>query len=442
MSDSSTSRRDFVKTLAVGAAGTALTMPSVSYGRIVGANDRIRLGMIGVGQITRYHISGFQQEPDVDIAALADVYEPNLQYGADMVEGDVDTYTDFRRIVERDDIDAVVVGTPNHWHAIPSIRACETGKDVYVEKPLADTIEEGRHVVEAARENDRIVQLGTQQRASRHFQEAVELIRGGTLGDVSFVRTWNTSNAYPDGIGSPDNTEPPEGLDWDLWLGPAPEHPFNPNRFGVFLDDDMNFETWGTWRWFWDHGGGNMSDWGVHWLDIVHWAMEEDAPHTISSMGNKYLIEDNRETPDTLQTTYEYPGFTCVYENRVVNDRGVDDHGSGIIFYGTKGTMYLSRGGFRIEPQPGSDLNEMQVDSHGVEPSHRRDFLDSVKSREKPRSTIEVGHRSSSAAVLGNVAFRSGHTIEWDAETETVTNHTDANQYVTASYRDPWSLEA
>jgi len=441
MPDSSTSRRDFVKTLAAGAAGTALAMPSVSYGRIVGANERIRLGMIGVGQMMRYHISGFRQEPDAELVALADVYEPNLQKGAELAGGDVDTYTDFRRIIERDDVDAVVVGTPNHWHAIPTIRACEEGMDVYVEKPLADTVEEGRRVVDAAQANDRIVQLGTQQRAGRHFQEAVELIRDDAIGEISFVRTWNASNAYPEGIGTPENTEPPEGLDWDLWLGPAPEHPFNPNRFGVFLDENQEYEGWGAWRWFWDHGGGHMTDWGVHWLDIVHWAMEVEAPNTVSSMGDTYYIQDNRETPDTIQTTYEYPGFTCVYENRILNDRGVDGHGNGIVFYGTKGTMYLSRAGFRIEPQPGSDVNELQVDAHGTDPTHHRDFLDSVKSREKPKSTIEVGHRSSSAAVLGNVAYRTGRTIEWDAEAETVTNHPEANQYVTADYRDPWSLE-
>jgi predicted dehydrogenase len=313
--------------------------------------------------------------------------------------------------------------------------------DVYVEKPLANTVEAGRRMVEAAQQNDRIVQLGTQQRASRHFQEAVRLIRDDAIGKISLVRAWNSDNKYPEGIGAPENTAPPEDLDWDFWLGPAPEHPFNPNRFGVFLDENRNYERWGTWRRFWDHGGGYMTDWGVHWLDIVQWAMDVEAPHTISSMGNKYHIQDNRETPDTLQTTYEYPGFTCVYENRLLNNRGLDAHERGILFYGTKGTMYLSRAGFRIEPQPGSDVNEMQVDDHGVEPSHHRDFLNSVKSREKPKSPVEVGHRSSTAAVLGNVAFRSGYTIEWDSEAEEVTNHADANQFVRANYRDPWSLD-
>ena len=402
MSDSSSTRREFVKTLAAGAAGTAVAMPSISYGRVVGANERINLGMIGVGRMMRAHISGFQQEPDADIVALADVYEPNLKRGAEMVDGSVDTYTDFRRVIERDDIDAVVVATPDHWHAIPTIRACEEGMDVYVEKPLSHTIEGGRKMVQAVRDNDRVAQLGTQQRASRHFEEAASMVREGLLGKVSFVRTWNTGNLYPDGIGSPPNEEPPPGLDWDLWLGPAPERPYNENRFGVILDENLNFKRWASWRWFWEYGGGYMTDWGVHWLDIVQWAMDADAPTAVSGMGEKYYLGDNRTTPDTLQVTYEYPNFTCVYENRLLNNRGVDGHGNGIIFYGTKGTMYLSRAGFKITPQPGSDLEEMEVDDHGVEVSHRRDFLNSVKSRERPRSDIEIGHRSSSTAMLSS----------------------------------------
>lgn len=441
MSDSSTSRRTFVKTLAAGAAGTALTMPSISYGRILGANERIRLGMIGIGRMMRGHIPNFQQQPDTEIVALADVYEPNLQRGAKMVGGNVDTYSDFRRIIERDDIDAVVVATPDHWHAIPTVLACQAGKDVYVEKPLARTIEEGRTMVEAARKNDRVVQVGTQQRAGRHFEEAVDLVRNGELGKVSFVRTWNTSNAYPKGIGDPENAEPPSGLDWDFWLGPAPKRPYNVNRFGVVLNEEGDYTRWGSWRWFWEYGGGHMTDWGVHWLDIVQWAMDVDYPEAVSGMGDKYYLEDNRTTPDTIQATFEYPNFTCVYENRLANGHGIDGHGNGIIFHGTKATMYLSRAGFTITPEPGTDVDEIQVDEHGAEVSHHRDFLNSVKSREKPRSDIEIGHRSSSTAMLGNVALRSGHTIEWDGEAEQVKDDPEAQEYVTAEYRDPWSLD-
>lgn len=441
MSDTSTSRRTFVKTLAAGAAGTALSMPSVSYGRIIGANERITLGMIGIGQMMRGHIAGFQNEPDVEVVALADVYEPNLQKGAAIAGGDVDTYSDFRRIIERDDIDAVVVATPDHWHAIPTVLACEAGKDVYVEKPLARTIAEGRKMVEAARANDRIVQVGTQQRASRHFEEAAALVRNGVLGTIHFVRTWNTSNDSPDGIGSPSDAQPPSGLDWDFWLGPAPKRPFNANRFGVTLDENQEYTSWGSWRYFWDYGGGHMTDWGVHWLDIVQWAMDVDYPQSVSGIGDKYHLQDNRTTPDTLQVTYEYPTFTCVYENRLLNDHGVDGHGNGIIFYGTEATMYLSRAGFTITPQPGRDVAETQVDDHGAETSHRRDFLNSVKSREKPRSDIEIGHRSSSTAMLGNVALRTGRSIQWDGEAERVKDDPEANQFITPDYREPWSLD-
>lgn len=435
------SRRDFVKTLAAGTAGATLSMPTSSYARILGANDRIHLGMIGVGRMMRGHIASFDQEPDAQVVALADVYQPNLEKGQQMAAQDADTYTDFRRIIERDDIDAVVVATPDHWHALPTILACQSGKDVYVEKPLSHTIEEGRKMVEAARRNDRIVQVGTQQRASRHFQEAVEIVQNGMLGSVSFVRTWNTSNAYPDGIGSPSNAEPPPGLDWDFWLGPAPEQPFNINRFGVVLDENRDYTRWASWRWFWDHGGGMMTDWGVHWLDIVQWAMEVNAPRSVAGMGKKFHLQDNRETPDTLQVMYQYPTFTCVYENRMLNDRGVDGHGGGIIFYGTDGTMYLSRAGFEIEPQPGSGLEAMRVDDHGAAISHRRDFLDSVKSRDTPRSDVEIGHRSSSTAMLGNVAFHTGRTVHWDGETERVKDDPEANRLVMANYRAPWSLD-
>lgn len=441
MSEESTSRRTFVKTVAAGAAGTALAAPSVSYGRILGANDRINLGMIGIGRQMRGHIAGFDREPDAEVVALADVYEPNLKRGAQIAREDVDTYTDFRRIIERDDIDAVVVATPDHWHALPTILACQAGKDVYVEKPLARTIEEGRTMVGAAQQNDRIGQLGTQQRAGRHFQEAVELVRNGALGKVSFVRTWNTSNEYPDGIGSPSNSEPPSGLDWDFWLGPAPERPYNVNRFGVVLNEKGAYTRWASWRRFWDYGGGRMTDWGVHWLDIVQWAMDVEYPRSVSGTGDKFYLQDNSETPDTLQVTFRYPDFACVYENRRLNDHGVDGHGGGIIFYGTDATMYLSRAGFKITPQPGSDVDEIQVDEHGTDVSHRRDFLNSVKSREKPRSTIEVGHRSSSTAMLGNVALRSGRRIEWDGEAERVKDDPEVNQFVTAEYRDPWSLD-
>jgi predicted dehydrogenase len=232
----SSSRRNFVKALAVGTA--ALAPSARSYARTAGANERLGIGMIGMGRMGRGHLENLLEEPDVEVRALCDVYEPNLGWAAAKAPG-AKTYADFRDVIGRDDIDAVVIATPDHWHALPTVMACDAGKDVYVEKPTSVAVAEGRKMVEAARRNGRVVQAGTQQRSAPHFKYAVQLIRSGTLGEVTFVRSWNYGNDLPDGIGSPPDGTPPEGLDWDMWLGPAPSVPFNANRFGVFQDEDL-----------------------------------------------------------------------------------------------------------------------------------------------------------------------------------------------------------
>jgi predicted dehydrogenase len=431
-------RRDFVKTLALGAA--ALAPAAKSHARTAGANDRIGVGMIGVGRMSRGHLENLLAEPDAEVRALCDVYEPNLRFAAAKAP-DANTYTDFREVLGRDDIDVVVIGAPDHWHALATVMACDAGKDVYVEKPTSVAIVEGRRMVEAARRNDRIVQVGTQQRSAPHFKYAAELVRGGTLGDVTFVRTWNYGNDAPDGIGSPPDGAVPEGLDWDMWLGPAPEVPFNENRFGVFLNDDLEYQRWASFRWFWDYAGGMMTDWGVHLIDIVQWAMDVDAPETVSTHGGKLVLTDNRQTPDTLQATYRYPGFVCTYENRVANGFPLDGHPYGISFHGTEATMFLDRGGFQIVPEGEDEGVPMQAQSLPASHArHMRNFLDCVKSRQAPISDIEIGHRSTSTAILGNIAYRTGHQISWDAKSETIQGDEEASKLLGLAYRAPWAL--
>ena len=440
MADSSSSRRAFLKTLAAGAAGlSTFGMTAASYARIRGASDRIRVGMIGVGRQARGHLNGFMSERDVQVAAVCDVYRPNLDWAAARAP-DALAHTDFRRVLDDPGIDAVVVSTPDHWHALPTVMACDAGKDVYVEKPTAKAVRESRAMVEAARRNDRIVQVGTQQRSDDHFRQAVELVRSGRLGPVSFVRTWNVGNSYPDGFGDAPDAPPPPGLDWQMWLGPAPDVPFNINRFGIVFDEAGDFTRWPTWRHFWDYAGGMMTDWGVHLLDIVHWAMEVDAPESVAAVGGKLLLRDNRDTPDTLQATYRYPGFVCVYENRQARSHPIDGETYGIEFHGAAGTLYVNRQYFRLTPQPGSDLEPMEVRARGAAKSHRRDFLDSVRSRALPVCDIETGHRSSSAAMLGNVAYRTGRRLAWDAAKEEVPDDPEANALLKAEYRAPWVL--
>ncbi|MDX1638672.1 MAG: Gfo/Idh/MocA family oxidoreductase [Balneolaceae bacterium] len=440
MAEQSSSRRDFIKTLTAGTAGMTLGLSAKSYGNIMGANDRIRVGIIGIGRQGRGLMGNVLSEDDAEVAALCDVYKPNLEFAAARAP-DAYTHNDFRGLLDRNDIDAVVIATPDHWHGLNTIMACQAGKDVYVEKPLSRYIYEGRKMVEAARANDRVVQVGTMQRSGRVFQEAVEIVQSGDLGPISFVRTWNYGNAYPDGIGSPEDAAPPAGLDWDLWLGPAQKRPFNINRFGVVLNEEMQYQRWASFRWFWDYAGGMMTDWGVHLLDIVQWAMEESSPETISTTGGKFHIQDNRETPDTISASYQYSDFVCTYENRVCNSKPNDGNGYGISFHGTEGTLFVDRGKLQLTPEPGSKLEPLNMEvEENARAKHVRNFLDCIKSRNKPICDVEIGHHSTVTAHLGNIALRSNSRIEWDSRREQARNNPDANELVKGFYREPWTV--
>src|SRR5581483_313148 len=259
---------------------------------VMGANDRIGVGLIGAGGMGQSNMRDFMRSGQVDIVAIADPYDPNLDNAVSTTLGRAKGYRDFRKVLDHKYVDAVIIATPDHWHAIPMIAACEAGKDVYEEKPLSHTLFEGRKMVEAAAKHNRVVQVGTQQRSGEHFQKAVELVRSGKIGKVTYAETWIHGNQFPEGIDDLPDSDPPPWLDWDLWLGPAPARRYNRNR-AIY-----NF------RWFWDYSGGILTDWGTHLLDVVHWAMGVNAPKTIYATGGKFLLQDNRETPDTLEVVY------------------------------------------------------------------------------------------------------------------------------------------
>ncbi|MDZ7690916.1 MAG: Gfo/Idh/MocA family oxidoreductase [Balneolaceae bacterium] len=242
-------------------------------------------------------------------------------------------------------------------------------------------------------------------------------------------------------MGNPDNSNPPEGLDWDMWLGPAQERPFNINRFGVILNEEWEYQRWASFRWFWDYAGGMMTDWGVHLLDIVNWAMDVQAPQAVTAGGGKFYLQDNRETPDTLSATYQYPNFVCTYENRVANSRPIDGNGYGIMFHGTEGTLFVDRGKLTLTPEPGSRLEALNMEvEENARAKHVRNFLDCIKSRNKPICDVEIGHHSTVTAHLGNIAFRSEERIQWNSKTEQVQNSEEANNLVTGFYRKPWTI--
>ena len=438
-------RREFMKWSAAGVIAGRVALPPLGMrrdDRIRGANDRVVVALIGSGRQGVSDLGNAIKQPDTAVAAVCDVYEPNLAKGLAIAPG-AKAVSDFRRVLDDRDVDAVIIASPDHWHPLQTILACQAGKDVYVEKPIGVAIAEGRAMVEAARRHDRVVQTGTQQRSGKHFQQAAELVKAGRIGKVTQVRTWNFGNESPAGIGNPPDSQPPKELDWDMWLGPAPMRPYNPNRFGVFPD------RWSSFRWFWDYAGGMMTDWGVHWLDIVQLVMGVDAPRYVSASGGKFVLQDNRETPDTILATFQYPGFICTYENRVTNAAPLlNGKTNGITFHGTDGTLFVDRQGLEIFPETRKE-GENTVDraeplkvenSNQHHLDHMRDFIECVRSRKKPVSDIEIGHRSTTTALLGNIAYRTGRRIEWDGARERIVGDAKAAAHLTRAYRRPWKL--
>jgi predicted dehydrogenase len=412
-------------------AGGAAFTTSIFTGNVKGANDRIALAIIGMGSMGTGNLQYAAKQPGVAITALCDVYRPNLDKAlaeAAKLGQQPKGIKDFREILADKSVDAICVTTPDHWHAYMTVEGCKAGKDVWVEKPISTTIDEGRKMVETARKYDRVVQVGTMQRSGDVFQRAVEIVRSGKLGKITFCRTWTYSSWPEKGIGNPPDSDPPPDLDWDLWLGPAPMRPYNPNRF---VD--------GRFRLFWDYAGGTMTDWGVHWLDIVQMAFNEAIPSAVTAIGGKYYLKDNRETPDTLQVIYEYPGFAGVYELRECNRLDRFGQGGGITFHGTQGTLFVDRTVCRLIPEKGADLEAIEERARNhMNLAHWANFLECMRTRKKPVCDIEIGHRSTSTCILGNIALRSRTRLDWDGIT---VKQAEARSLLARKYRKPWKLE-
>jgi predicted dehydrogenase len=445
------SRREFLGSSTKAFAGTAVMasgFESVSQSagvqaRKAGPNDKIHVALIGSGGMGKSDLSAFLRLPEVDCLAVADVDEGHLIEGLKIVETArgkrPDGYRDFRKILDRPDIQAVIVGTPDHWHALATILACQAGKDVYVEKPLATTIQEGRAMVRAARKYNRIVQVGTQQRSAAHFQQAVAFVQSGALGKIRMARAW----AYLDWkgeLGNPPDSDPPPGVDYDFWLGPAPLRPFNPMRF------HHNF------RWFWDYSGGLMTDWGAHMVDVVIWAMNEEPVGAAASGGKYGFPNDIRETPDTQQAVVEFPSFSMEWEHMIGCGVGPWQREHGVEFHGENGILIVDRGGwevysetdqlkqpervFRMMPKPRQPAED---DFHFA---HVRNFVECVKSRQLPAADVEIGHKSITPCHLGNIAVRLRRYVRWDAAKELIVGNPEAQKLAGRVYRKPWALPA
>ncbi|HXW03897.1 MAG TPA: Gfo/Idh/MocA family oxidoreductase [Vicinamibacterales bacterium] len=428
-------RRDVLKG-AVGAFTTALFT-----GRVRGANERVTVGHIGMGAMGSSNLGHVLKLPDVEPVAVCDVYAPALARAvATAAKGGktVKAVRDFREILEDDAIDAVCVSTPDHWHAYMTVEACRRGKDVFVEKPASVYVEEGQKMVQAARKYNRVVQAGTMQRSGGYFRKAAEIVQSGVLGEVTFCHTWQSGAVRKQGWGRPPDGPVPEGLDWDMWLGPAPKVPFNPNRWGVGV------ATFPTFRYFWDYAGGAMTDWGVHLIDPVHQCFGEPMPVAISAMGDKLYVDDNVETPDTMMATFRYPAFLLTYESRTANPMPMFGHGAATSIHGSEGTLIVRRGGCYLVPNEKSSITALTFEKDAamneMNVPHWKDFIECIRTRARPASDIETCVRSSTACILANLSMRHRSWIDWDEANWTV-KQDHIRPLLKARYRAPWKLE-
>lgn len=401
--------------------------------------DQINVGAIGINGMGWANVNAALKVPGVNLVAICDVDKNVLdKRKADLAKMNVDAskvnvYTDYRKLLEQKDIDVVIIGTPDHWHALQMIHACEAGKDVYVEKPVGNSIVECRTMVAAQQRYNKVVQAGQWQRSQQHFRDAVDFVHSGQLGNIRTTKVWCYQGWMRPEPVRPDS-EPPAGVDYAAWLGPAPKRPFNASRFHFHF------------RWFWDYAGGLMTDWGVHLLDYALLGMKAETPKTIAALGGKFAYPDlYQETPDTLTTLYEFDGFNLVWDSAMGIDNGSYGRTHGIAFIGNNGTLVLDRGGWEVieEKQSKNKVSKPLVKSsdNGLN-KHFENFLAVVKSRkmEDLHCSIQAGSHVATVAQMGNIAFRTGQKLSWDKSKGEFTDSKVNKSYLMKEYQNGYKL--
>ncbi len=448
MNSHQATRRNFLGAAALSAA---------SYSRVLGANDRIGLGIIGFGLIGKQHISDFKKlNNDVDLVAMCDVYKPRVQEGLQYIGNpNAKGYSDFRKMFEDKNVQAVVVATPDHWHCLLTVMACAAGKDVYVEKPMTVFIDEGKWMIQAARKYNRVVVVGTQRRHSSSVAAGRKVVESGQLGKITMVRRSEARNIFP-GFGKTPVENPPADLDYEMWLGPAPKRPY------------QNHRSLYHFRWFWDYSGGQMTNLTAHGLDQMLYVMNQKMPTKVSSFGGRYALEDDGETPDTQDALLEFPGFFLSYAIREVNAHREDAATRGLVFHGTKGTMLLAERSLQVLPEShGDPVNSIpRFLGHPVggpvytqtkpEPwfqappamqvpagednmaSNKKNWIECMRSRKRPLCDVEDGHFVAVGCNLANMSMRLGRTIRWDPDKQVVIGDKEAAAMCSRPYREPW----
>ncbi len=379
-------RRSFI----IGSGLTAL-----ASAKAFGANDTLRIGVIGAGGRMKQLLDAADAVRSYEIVAVSDVYAPHCDVVKTRSNGVATTHTDYHELLEKKDIDAVIIASPDHWHVRMATDSIAAGKDVYLEKPVTHTLEEGAVLTHAVRSSKQILQCGMQQRSWSHFRNAVDLIQGGSLGRVTQVRTYWWQNYGLSWIPKPMDVSL---LDWKTWLGGAPDQPFT-------------LEKYYRWRWFWNFGGGAMTDLFTHWIDVVHWAMKTDQPVKAQMLGDKYIF-DQWDCPDTIQAAFRYPGFDVVYEGMMSSS--IDD--GGLEFHGTEATLKLNRSGLSLYREGvKGDQNPVLVE-HSFRDgtiTHMENFFECIKSRKEPNAPVETGVAAARAGHIGNLAYNHGGQVVW-----------------------------
>ena len=428
-------RRQFLNRTAVLGVGT-VAMSITRRTHAAEANNKIVLGIIGPGGMGTNLLKSFAAQPDVAVAWVCDPDSERAAKAAQTAEQisgkRPKTEKDLRRVLEDKSVDAVIIATPDHWHAPATILACEAGKHVYVEKPCSHNIREGRLMIQAARRHRRVVQAGTQSRGTLHVRRAMDLLHGGAIGEVLVAKAWNSQ--HRGSIGRAKPSEPPSHLDFDLWIGPAPFVPYQSNLLP------------GVWRWWYAFGTGDMGNDGVHDLDLARWGLGvETHPTTISAVGGKYFYDDDQQFPDTQTVVFEYAGEGArkrqlIYEQRLWSPYVQEGHENGNAFYGTKGMLILGKhGGWQLFG-PKNELREKMSGEVESTP-HHRDFLECIRSGSRPNADIEINHLSTTLCHLGNIATRVRRTLTFDPKSEQIMNDREAGALVRREYRqDHWAV--
>ncbi|MBB4621343.1 MULTISPECIES: Gfo/Idh/MocA family protein [Parabacteroides] len=435
-------RRNFLQKSALSAAGLGLSpLFGSAHGAIFGQtapSNKVKVALIGCRSMGFSNLSNFLKYPEVECVALCDIDDEWLNKRAADVEKSTGKkvphlYKDWRKVIDNKDIDAVIIGTPDHWHCLPTIYACQAGKDVYVEKPLSNTIEECNLMEKAARKYNRVVQVGQWQRSDPHWDEAANFLKAGNIGRIRTVKVW----AYQDGkptLPVVADSPVPAGVDYDMWLGPAPKRPFNIYRF------HYNF------RFFWDYAGGLMSDWGVHLLDYALEGMNADLPSRVCSGGGKFAYPDDAmETPDTLMATYAYKDFNIIWDHACGINHGPFDKKEGLAFFGENGTLVLTRAGWEVLPVIAGKEARMEAvpfkkgEGKGLY-NHVGNFLSCIKSRELPHADIAIGARVAKMSHLANISCRLQREVRWDDTNSVFIGDNEATALSKAYYRAPWEL--